>query len=48
MAIISFMEKHRRTPFRFKTVYEVYQEFKQTWVTSEGMGSAFNFSKNIL
>jgi uncharacterized membrane protein YesL len=48
MAIIYYMGKHSRTPYRFKTVYEVYHEFKQTWVTSEGMGSAFIYSKNIL
>ena len=42
------MGNHGRTPYRFKTVYEVYQEFKQTWVTSEGMGSAFIYSKNVL
>lgn len=34
MSIIYYMGKHSRTPYRFKTVYEVYHEFKQTWVTS--------------
>jgi hypothetical protein len=48
MAIIHFMGKHQRTPYRFKTVYEVYLEFKQKLVTSEGTGSSFIFSKNLL
>lgn len=48
MAIIHYMGKHQRTPYRFKTVYEVYLEFKQKLVTSEGMGSSFIYSKNVL
>lgn len=48
MAIIYYMYKHQRTPYRFKTVYEVYLEFKQNLVTSEGTGSSFIYSKNLL
>jgi hypothetical protein len=48
MAIIHYMGVHQRTPYRFKTVYEVYLEFKQKLVVSEGMGSSFIYSKNVL
>jgi hypothetical protein len=42
------MAKQERTPYRFKTVYEIYLEFKQKLVTSEGTGSSFTYSKNVL
>lgn len=48
MAIIHYMGVHERLPFRFKTVYEIYLEMKQKYVVSEGIGSSFIYSKNIM
>ena len=42
------MVKNQRTPYRFKTIYELYLEFKQRFITSEGLGSTFLYSKNLL
>lgn len=48
MALIHYMGVHLRTPYRFRTVYDIYLEFKEKLVTSEGVGSSFIFSKNVL
>jgi hypothetical protein len=48
MAIIHHMAVHERTPYRFKTVYEIYLEFKQRHVVSEQTGSSFIYSKKLL
>ena len=48
LSIIYHMSKHEIVPYRFKKVYEVYLEFKQRLVTSEGTGSAFIYSKTVM
>jgi hypothetical protein len=48
MAIIHYMAVHDRVPFRFKTVYEIYLEFKQRHVVSQHAGSSFMYSKKVL
>jgi len=34
MALIYYMIKSERTPYRFKTIYEIYLEFKQRLMDS--------------
>jgi hypothetical protein len=41
MAVICNMVKHSRTPFRFKTVFEIYLDFRQRLVTKEGSGRLY-------
>lgn len=48
MAIIRYMEIHQRTPYLFKTIYEIYVEMNVKFIKSAGVGSVFNYSKNVL